>query len=216
LVCNIKRQLIVFTRFPVAGITKTRLISTLGADGAALLQRDMTEHLLKRLDGVHCRPEPEVEIRFDGGDRKQMRAWLGETYTYRPQGAGSLGHRMASAFENAFQNRADQAVLIGTDIPGLAAAAVEDAFGGLDRADVVFGPARDGGYYLIGMHREAFVQARILFKGLVWGTASVLADTLKIAAEANLRIRLLEELADVDRPEELPVWEQETAGKPKG
>jgi len=210
---TVNRQLIVFTRFPEAGTTKTRLIPVLGARGAARLQRKMTEHVLKRVGGGCGRFTLGVEIRFDGGDEKQMQAWLGNTYRYRPQGDGSLGRRMAAAFEDAFQKRADQAVLIGTDIPGLAAATVEDAFAGLDRADAVFGPAADGGYYLIGMRRGAFAAAQKLFADIRWGTDRVLADTLQIAAASGLRTRLLEELADVDSPGDLPVWEQENAGQ---
>jgi rSAM/selenodomain-associated transferase 1 len=209
-----KRQLIVFTRFPVAGVTKTRLIPTLGAAGAALLQRKMTEHALKRVGRAHITPEPAVEIRFEGGDKKRMQAWLGNAYLYQPQRGDTLGDRMASAFEDAFQNRVDQAALIGTDIPGLTPATLESAFDSLGEADVVLGPASDGGYYLIGMHRGAFPAARKLFTNLNWGTDRVLADTLEIAAISGLRTRLLEELADVDSPEDLPVWEQEANNHP--
>jgi len=206
-----KRQLIVFTRFPVAGATKTRLIPTLGAAGAALLQRRMTEHTLKRIGRVHSIPEPAVEIRFEGGDKKRMRAWLGATYLYQPQRGATLGDRMASAFEDAFQNQVDQAVLIGTDIPGLTPATLENAFDSFGKADVVLGPASDGGYYLIGMHQGAFSAARKLFVNMIWGAERVLADTLEIAAISGLRTCLLEKLTDVDSIEDLPVWEREKA-----
>ncbi len=204
-----KRQLIVFTRFPVAGVTKTRLIPTLGAAGAALLQRKMTEHTLKHAGRTRITPEPAVEIRFEGGNKERMRAWLGDTYLYQPQAGNTLGDRMASALGDAFQNRVDQAALIGTDIPGLTSATLESAFDSLGEADVVLGPASDGGYYLIGMHCGAFPAARKLFVNMNWGTDSVLADTLEIAAISGLRTRLLEELTDVDVPADLSTWEQE-------
>ncbi len=206
--CKLDRQLIVFTRFPAAGVTKTRLIPTLGADGAALLQRKMTEHTLKRIGRTHIQPEPAIEIRFEGGDKKRMRAWLGNAYIYQPQVGDNLGDRMASALEDAFQRHVDQVALIGTDIPGIRPATIESAFESLEQADVALGPARDGGYYLIGMHRGAFPVARRLFANINWGTASVLADTLEIAAAAGLRTRLLEELTDVDCPDDLSVWAQ--------
>jgi len=209
-----KRQLIVFTRFPVAGVTKTRLIPTLGATGAALLQRKMTEHTLKRVGRAHITPEPAVEIRFEGGDKKRMQAWLGDAYLYQPQAGDTLGDRMASAFEDAFQNRVDQAALIGTDIPGLTPATLESAFDSLGKADVTLGPASDGGYYLIGMHRGAFPTARKLFANMNWGTNNVLADTLEIAALSGLRTRLLEELTDVDVPSDLSAWEQAVNNHP--
>ena len=202
------RHLIVFTRFPVAGTTKTRLIPVLGASGAALLQRSMAERTLERVSRAHLLPEPSIEIRFEGGDRKRLQAWLGAGYFYRPQEGHDLGARMAAAFENAFRDGADQVALVGTDIPGLQSTVIECAFHGLAKADVVFGPASDGGYYLIGMSREIYPAGLGLFKDIDWGTARVLSASLDKAASLGLRTRLLEELADVDNPEDLPVWEQ--------
>jgi rSAM/selenodomain-associated transferase 1 len=204
------RLLIVFTRFPEAGVTKTRLIPSLGADGAALLQRKMTEHTLRRVSQAHIRPEPAIEIRFEGGDKKRMQAWLGDTYRYSPQQGDNLGDRMASAFEDAFRRRVDQVALIGTDIPGLGTATLKEAFDCLGQTDVVLGPASDGGYYLIGMHRAVFPIARKLFVNMNWGTDHVLTDTLEVAAASGLRTRLLEELTDIDHPDDLAVWEQES------
>ncbi len=208
------RQLIVFTRFPVSGTTKTRLIPALGANGAALLQREMTEHTLKRVASAHIAPAPVVEIRFEGGDKKRMQAWLGDGYVYKPQAGDTIGDRMASAFADAFQHHIDQVALIGTDIPGIMPATLENAFSSFDQTDVALGPARDGGYYLIGMHRGAFPVARRLFTNINWGTASVLDDTLEIAAAIGLRTRLLEELTDIDYPDDLAVWEREEDNHP--
>ncbi len=206
---KINRQLIVFTRFPAAGVTKTRLIPALGAAGAALLQREMTEHTLKRVGSTRITPQPVVEIRFAGGDKKRMQAWLGDTYTYQPQEGNTLGERMASAFEDAFERQFDQVAVIGTDIPGITPAILESAFKCLNQINVVLGPASDGGYYLVGMHHKTFPLARRLFVNIDWGTASVLADTLEIAAASGLRTRLLAELTDVDYPDDLAAWEQE-------
>ena len=203
------RRLIIFTRFPIAGSTKTRLIPALGAAGAARLQRRMTEHVLKRVRQVRLMPALNIEIRFTGGDTDKMQTWLGPELDYRSQGSGSLGDRMALAFANAFQEGVDQAALIGSDIPGITAATVERAFKGLDQADLVFGPSRDGGYYLVGLHREAFAPGRKLFQGLTWGAATVLNESLQTAAAAGLQTHLLEELTDVDYPDDLPIWEQE-------
>ncbi len=202
------RHLIVFTRFPVAGTTKTRLIPALGAKGAADLQRQMTEHTLAQVSSARITPELSIEIRYADSDTEQMQNWLGPKYVYHPQGGGDLGRRMSSAFEDAFQNGADQVALIGTDIPEIAATTLECAFDMLTHADLALGPARDGGYYLIGLHRKTFATTRILFAGINWGGSSVLADTLKIAAVSGLRTRLLEELADVDHPEDLQIWER--------
>jgi len=184
------------------------MIPVLGAAGAARLQRQMTEHVLRRVRPVQLLPAVSLEIRFAGGDRKQMQAWLGAGLDYQPQGSGSLGDRMALAFASAFEERIDQAVLIGTDIPGITATTVESAYEDLDDADVVLGPSSDGGYYLIGLHRQAFAAGRKLFEGIQWGAATVLDETLKLATVMGLQTRLLEELADVDFPEDLPIWEK--------
>jgi len=210
---SVNRRLIIFTRFPLAGATKTRLIPALGAAGAARLQRRMTEHVLRRIEQVQLVSAAHIEIRFAGGDRDRMQAWLGAQFDYEPQGIGSLGDRMSRAFAGAFEKGVDQAVLIGTDIPGITARTVENAYAGLEHADVVFGPSSDGGYYLIGMQPEAFAAGRKLFQGRSWGSATVLDETLNIAAAAGLQAHILPELCDVDVPEDLPIWEKETAGR---
>lgn len=209
------RQLIIFTRFPLAGTTKTRLIPVLGAGGAARLQRQMTEHVLRRVRQVQPLPKLHIEIRYAGGDRDRMQAWLGAEYSFQPQGTGSLGDRMYLAFANAFIKGVDQACLIGTDIPGITAGTVENAYSSLDHADVVLGPSSDGGYYLIGMRRQAITAGRKLFLGPQWGAPTVLEETLQLCTDAGLQTHLLEELSDVDFPEDLPTWEKETPGRPK-
>ena len=210
----LNRRLIIFTRFPVAGDTKTRLIPVLGAAGAARLQRQMTEHVLRRIRPVWSLPGLSIEIRFAGGDVDRMRTWLGAESNYHPQGSGGLGDRMAAAFASAFKQGVEQSVLIGTDIPGITAPIIERAYTGLEQADVVFGPSTDGGYYLIGLHREAFAVGRTLLQDREWGGASVLDETLQKAAATGLQTHLLEELTDVDSPDDLPIWEKENSDGP--
>jgi rSAM/selenodomain-associated transferase 2/rSAM/selenodomain-associated transferase 1 len=206
---NPREQLVIFTRYPEPGITKTRLIPVLGPEGAAAVQRQMTERLLGsvwRL--VRTRPLA-VEIRFAGGDAYLMQTWLGEDFTYAAQGDGELDQRMTAALRTAFDAGAKATVLIGTDIPGITAEIIGQAFDALRHNDVVFGPAVDGGYYLVGLRKGAFGQALpTLFSGLPWGTNRVLALSLQRAAELMLSVALLDALEDVDRPEDLAVWER--------
>jgi rSAM/selenodomain-associated transferase 2 len=112
---------------------------------------------------------------------------------------------MLLAFTEAFEGGMRRVVLVGTDIPGIRPAHLAKAFQALRRKDVVIGPARDGGYYLIGLRRPA----RELFEGIPWGSREVLERTLYAAAAAGLKVELLERLHDVDRPEDIPVWEEE-------
>lgn len=202
-------QLIVFTRFPEPGKTKTRLIPALGAEGAARLQRQMTEHILATAAKVNSRPGLTIEVRHEGGNTGLMQEWLGPQFSYRPQGPGDLGQRMARAFEAAFRKSKEAAVIVGSDIPGISADIIQQAFEWLQKNDLVLGPARDGGYYLIGMKNTipATTYAR-LFEGIDWGTGEVLSQTLHIAMESELRFILLQSLGDVDRPVDLHYWQE--------
>ena len=191
------QYLIIFTRYPEPGKTKTRLIPALGEVGAAKLQRQMTEYTLSLVTISHL----STEVRFAGGNVQLMRDWLGSELIYQEQGEGELGVRMARSLSSAFQSGATQIVIIGTDCPSLNAEILTTAFHQLQQHDLVLGPAIDGGYYLIGLQR--FIPE--LFVNIDWGTAQVLAQTVKIAQELNLSIFYLPELADIDRPEDLAI-----------
>lgn len=201
-------RLIVFTRFPEPGRTKTRMIPALGAAGAAELQRRMTEHVMAAAAAAADRRGLAVEVRFEGGDEKVMTAWLGPRWSYAPQGGGDIGRRMARALGDAFAAAAGRAVLIGTDIPELTADLLSEAFDRLSDSDLVIGPAADGGYYLIGARREGFVPlAPVLFEDIPWGSAAVLERTLAAIDRVGASLHRLPVLRDVDRPRDLPVWE---------
>ena len=93
-----KERLIIFTRFPETGTTKTRLIPLLGTKGAANLQRKMTEHILSRMMGLTASNDLTIEIRYDGGNEHLMRRWLGSEFEYVSQGDGNLGCRNKRIF----------------------------------------------------------------------------------------------------------------------
>ncbi len=201
-----RKRLILFTRYPEPGTTKTRMIPKLGAEGAAELQRQMTRHIVSRVTkftGLHPTP---LEIRFEGGNKNLMEAWLGAGFDYSPQGKGDIGLRMGRAFEDGFGNGSESAVIIGSDIPDITVYIIQRAFEGLKKHDLVLGPAGDGGYYLIGIHKTAFIRANPrLFNGIHWGTDRVLSQTLAVAKKIGLNYILLDTLNDVDRPEDLAV-----------
>lgn len=194
-------RLIIFTRYPEPGLTKTRLIPTLGAKGAATLQQQMTEYTLTKVRELQNRPS--IEVRFTGGSLTLMQDWLGNDIVYQPQGKGDLGERMARSLSVAFRSGMERVVIIGTDCPGLNANLIAKAFHQLHAHDLVLGPALDGGYYLIGL--RCFILE--LFTDINWGTAEVLHQTIAIAKKLDLSVAYLPQLADVDRPEDLPVWE---------
>jgi len=202
-------RLIVFTRFPEPGKTKTRLIPALGEQGAADLQRQMTEHIISTVAVASKRPGLTVGICYEGGDAGLMRDWLGPQFIYRPQGSGNLERRFIEAFEEAFGAGIEAVVIVGSDIPQISADIIQQAFEGLQNNDLVLGPAHDGGYYLIGMQCAAALRANPqLFKGIKWGSGEVLAQTIQIAGALGLSFLLLKSLADIDRPEDLHIWQE--------
>jgi rSAM/selenodomain-associated transferase 2/rSAM/selenodomain-associated transferase 1 len=204
-----KERLIIFTRYPETGTTKTRLIPLLGAKGAAKLQRKMTEHTLSRMMGLTASGDLTIEIRYDGGNEELMKQWLGSEFEYVLQGDGDLGYRMQRAFEDAFKFGAAAVVIIGTDIPDLTAVDITKAFAVLKQKKMVLGPAKDGGYYLIGLQKNAFSPAvGDLFAGIKWGEHDVLKKTLNISKQLGLNYSLLKEMDDVDRPEDIFIWER--------
>lgn len=207
-------QLIVFTRFPTPGATKTRLIPTLGADGAAKVSSGMTTRTLAACERLAALRICTLEVRTTGAEPAAFRERFGGPYRYRDQGVGDLGRRLHAAAAEAFAGGAHKAVIIGTDCPDLEPSLIMDAFDRLDTNDIVVGPADDGGYYLIGL-RQLFPK---LFAGVRWGTGSVLDQTRERAASLGASIAFLPMLRDVDRPEDLPAWDRrlklDAAGRP--
>ncbi len=197
-----EEKLIVFTRYPEPGKTKTRLIPTLGPEGAADLQRQMTEHTLARIRQLQSYRPVMVEVRHEGGDQDRLRVWLGSDFSYTPQGTGDLGERMGRAFRESFQAGMDRVVIVGTDCPGITEGLLREAFERLTQRDVVLGPARDGGYYLIGL-RKTIPE---LFMDMPWGTEIVLERTRTVIEHLGISVWILELLGDVDRPEDFFLW----------
>lgn len=194
--------IILFTRLPKPGFTKTRLIPALGADGAANLQRQMTVHTLNRAQSAARRHGLALEVHYTGGERPDFQQWLGADIEYRQQETGDLGVRMAQAFASAFKRGCRSVVLIGTDCPQIDESILREAFSSLEGKDLVLGPAHDGGYYLIGLRRPS----PELFHEITWGTETVLEQTLLRARDAGRSYCLLETRNDVDRPEDLALW----------
>ncbi len=197
-----KERLIIFTRYPEPGKAKTRLIPVLGAEGAAMLQRQMTEHKLVEIQRLQAFYPLSVEVHFAGSNEQLMQEWLGSTIIYRRQSEGDIGCRMASAFQASFEAGMNSVVIIGSDCPDLNAQLMVQAFQLLRQHDLVLGPAKDGGYYLIGL-RWLIPE---LFVDISWSTAEVLQQTLTIAQRLGLAVAKLPLLSDVDRPEDLSVW----------
>jgi uncharacterized protein len=199
-----RRRLILFTRYPVPGRVKTRLIPALGAEGAAALHRRLVLRTLRTARAACQAADAVLEVRFDGGREEGVRHWLGVNGLCRPQQGNDLGERMANAFAESFGEGSEATVVIGSDCPGLTAETLLEAFNRLAQRPVVFGPANDGGYCLLGLAR----MVPELFRGIAWGQETVLARSVEALQKLGLEPALLEPLDDLDRPDDLPAWQR--------
>lgn len=185
---------IVFVKAPQAGRVKTRLGVDIGMGRAAALFRVLTERTIAESMSGPWRvmlavDPPSAMSGFD--------ALWPPRLVRMPQASGDLGARMGHAFDAAPPG---PVVIIGADAPGLRTRLLRNALRALRGADAVFGPATDGGYWLIGLARRRV--APDLFNGVRWSTKHALADTLKSLPSA-FRIQYLEQLRDIDTAEDL-------------
>ncbi len=203
---------IVMSKVPLPGRTKSRLQEKIGAQAAALFHRACLYDLqvVLRTCGMPTR------IYIAGASREDFCSafphTLPEEFTclgkldwsdftlYRQHGR-DLGERMLCAMQESL-TEFQQVILIGSDIPGIDQNLLELAYAELREHNLVLGPARDGGYYLIGLKSaEPF-----LFWGIAWGSGRVLEQTLQAARLHQLRTALLPELRDIDRWQDLKAW----------
>ncbi|EMI45652.1 TIGR04283 family arsenosugar biosynthesis glycosyltransferase [Rhodopirellula sp. SWK7] len=192
-------RVIVLTRYPEPGLTKTRLIPAVGAEAASRIQDQLTKRALGVAMKYGGHSACDIEVRFAAGDRIRMENRFGLDKTYRRQGEGDLGARLVDAFGVAFAEGAERVLVIGSDCPDLKPSLLSQANDALAEADVVLGPAQDGGYYLIGL-RSARPE---LFEDIEWGSEDVLQQTRQRAREVGLKIHELKTLRDIDTPEDL-------------
>ena len=192
-------KLVVFTRFPRPGRTKTRLIPALGAVGAAELQKRMAEHTFLQCRALAAARNAAIEVRYDGGREQEVRQWIPACLPCGPQIEGNLGERLAHCIGAGFAEGMKRVVVIGSDCPALTPAMIARGFALLEEHDLVLGPAHDGGCYLIGFSRPVC----FAWHDIDWGTEKVLRQFLESAAKIGLNWTLLPPLADIDRPEDL-------------
>lgn len=194
-------------RWPAPGRCKSRLVPGVGRARAAAIQARLTQH------GLAAAAEARRALAGSGLQLVLAASGLGPRAAARwgrllgvdrvvAQGSGSLGLRLQRQLLRGCREGAAAVVLIGSDLPALAAEDLVEAFQVLEHRALVLGPAGDGGYWLIG-RRRATPQ---LFTGIDWGSDRVLAQTLDLAGQACLEAALLAERHDLDRPADLDPW----------
>lgn len=215
------KAVILFTRVPEPGRTKTRMMPYLSAEECAELQscflRDISAEISKTgADLFVCYDAPDGEKKQPAhhnaqtGEKKQpahynaqagekkLRALCGQA-AYFPQTGEDLGARMHNALARVFEEGYTSCLLFGSDIPEIRSEDLLKAFDQLGRHDVVIGPSADGGYWLIGMHRPH----SCLFENRQYSHGSVLEELIRTAGQEGLSAGLCRELQDMDTPSDL-------------
>ena len=201
----------VMSRAPSDRSGKTRLVAGLAAERATALRRAL---LLDTLAGVgDAGGDIDVAVLYTPPESQQEFQALGSNLILLPQSGSDLGERMYRGLLDLFARGYDLAIIVGSDLPRLRGSLIEEAASTLRQnlADVILGPADDGGYYLLGLRKPY----EGLFQGIQWSTSTVLATTIAVAHRLGLRVHLLPQLRDVDTREDLRALMSEASGERK-
>ena len=187
-----KEALIVFVKNPEKGKVKTRLAADVGEEKALKIYYDLLEFskslIYSGLSTYIFHSPVLLQGLFWGGAKNKLQA------------KGDLGLKMSTAIQEVLNDGNDKVCVIGSDCFEITQEHIKEAFKALDKNDLVFGPAKDGGYYLVGMDKLQ----NAIFEEMPWSQSDLLQTTLTKAKNLNLNYELLEELSDVDYVTDLP------------
>jgi uncharacterized protein len=192
-----RRHLVIMAKVPRLGRVKRRLAADIGGFAALGFYRRSLASVIRRL-GRDRRWKCWLYVSPDGA-AKAVRIWP-RGLARRAQGRGDLGARMRRPLRELPPG---PVVIVGSDIPAIECAHIGDAFRVLGSHDLVFGPAADGGYWLVGVRRRPHLPR--LFHKVRWSSAHALSDTLA-GVTRHMRVALLAELDDVDDGESYLRW----------
>jgi rSAM/selenodomain-associated transferase 1 len=182
-----KNLLLIFTRNPELGKCKTRLAATVGDENALEIYKFLLRHTVEITTNTNAAKQVWYSEKIGKND-----TWDNTIFDKRLQNGNDLGIRMANAFQEGFASGFERIIIIGSDMYDLKQSDIENAFRKLKEKDFIIGPAKDGGYYLLGM--KTFKPE--LFQHKNWGNDTVLDDTLEDLK--NESIQLLDVRNDID------------------
>jgi rSAM/selenodomain-associated transferase 1 len=185
-------------KYPEAGKVKTRLARDIGAEGAARIYKIVAERVFRDTSPDRDSDFDRIIFYSPPEDKGRFESWI-PGGRLLPQRGRDMGDIMRNALRDLLESGASKAVITGADILDLNRTVIGDAFLRLKSADVVIGPAEDGGYYLIGM-KDLHEQ---VFEGIAWSTDKVFADTVCIIERLGLSYSTVTTLSDVDRIEDI-------------
>lgn len=186
--------ILIFIKNPQLGQVKTRLADSVGPACALQIYQQLLELTQKVTAQIDCSRQLWYSQFIDKND-----GWDSSQFEKKQQQGQDLGRRMGHAFEEAFAEGFERAVIIGSDCAELTAEIIQAAFSELKNHDVVIGPSQDGGYYLLGMKKRY----PTLFEHIDWSTSTVYDDTVARIQELNLSYSNLPMLNDIDTEEDL-------------
>ena len=189
-----KNALIVFVRNPVLGKVKTRIAKTLGDEAALSVYKKLLRHSHEVVKDISC----EKYI-FYSDDISMEDAWPNDIYKKEKQVEAGLGQKMEGAFEKLFAYGHQHVLIIGSDCYDLTSDIIAQAFDILQSSDVVIGPAKDGGYYLLGQKK---LNSK-LFAITEWSNSAVLQQTIAACEQSQLTYTVLQILSDVDEAQDI-------------
>ncbi|PSL07975.1 TIGR04282 family arsenosugar biosynthesis glycosyltransferase [Cecembia rubra] len=191
----INTAIIVFQKNPVLGRVKTRIAKQLGDEKALEIYRILVQKTHEQLSLV-----PDSDIFLYYSDYLEDVSWKpkhGKIF-FRLQKGNDLGEKMRCAFEDVFSEGYQKVIIIGTDCPEISPSLLTDAATLLDLNEVVFGPAMDGGYYLLGLKKLH----EGLFEKIPWSTDSVMELSIQYLKSNNISYQTLVLLSDIDTEED--------------
>lgn len=195
-----KNKLIIFAKQPKLGKVKTRLAVSIGEEKTLKIYFE----LLQITKMVTAKVGAKKIVYWDQAMDKPIKEFeFG--YQNEVQEDGDLGFKMEMAFQKEFQSEKTKTLIIGTDCPFLTKEILQQAFHALDDSDFVIGPARDGGYYLLGMKEFS----PFVFQSIPWSTKDVLLLTIDSIQKNNKTVTLITELCDIDDVQDLEFWKGE-------
>ena len=186
--------ILVFVKHPEVGKVKTRLAKTIGHEAALAIYRSLLEYT----KGLVLQLEVDTCV-FYGNMIPDTDLWKEASFNRKLQYGEDLGARMNEAFSWAFGEGYKKVVIIGSDCAELTVEILEKAFERLEKYEYVIGPAKDGGYYLLGM--KALLPS--LFKHKAWSTDTVFTDTIEDLEASSKPFICLPTLSDIDTEEDL-------------
>lgn len=188
------KLLIIFVKNPEVGRVKTRIAKAMGDEAALAIYLKLIAHTHEVVEQLECDKAVYYSAFVDTEDN-----WNNKKYQKHLQKGEDLGKKMINAIDEGFAAGYEYVCLIGSDIYELTGEVIKSAFAKLQTCDVVVGPAKDGGYYLIGMkkpHPGIFALDQ-------WSTPNVFSETIKRIEQARLSYSQTRLLNDIDTPEDI-------------